>query len=72
MCCVGSSGSVSGSMTCGPMMCPWPTGWRQLESPGEVQQGRDKARVVKVELGVEAEDGASPTCYISPKWVPGP
>lgn len=58
MCYVGSSGSVSGSMMCGPMMCPWPTGWRQLESLGEAQQGRDKVRVIRVGLGVEAGDGA--------------
>lgn len=25
------------------MMCPWPTGWRRLESLGEFQQGRGQA-----------------------------
>lgn len=43
-CCVGSLGCASGSTTCGPTMCPWPTGWRRLESLGEAQRARGGVR----------------------------
>lgn len=69
---MGSSGSASGNMMCGPMMCPWPTGWRQLESLGEAQQGRDKIGVIRVGLVWRQGLELAPPATHSPKWVPGP
>ena len=43
-CCAVSSGCASGSTTCGPTTCPWPTGWRRPESLGEAQLAGGRVR----------------------------
>ena len=66
-CCVVSLGCASGSTTCGPTTCLWPTGWRRLESLGEAQRDGGGVRGRGPTLGWGLRVG-SETGAVTSRW----